>query len=172
MPEAKTTTNTTAPVKPKPKKPRGATITSDGRVHLTPEQETFCRLYATDREFFGNGTRAYIEAYGVNLRKKFAYAAARASASRLLTSANICDRINEILEEGGLSDTFVDKQLLFLVTQHKDFAAKIRAIQEYNKLKSRIVERHKVEGLTWGDVIGALDEVEREKKGNGQKAGK
>ena len=39
----------------------------------------------------------------------------------------------------------MDKQLEFLITQYADNRAKITAIQEYNKLKSRITERKKLE---------------------------
>jgi hypothetical protein len=30
---------------------------------LNPKQEQFCQLYASDREFFGNGVESYIEVY-------------------------------------------------------------------------------------------------------------
>jgi hypothetical protein len=34
---------------------------------LNPKQELFCELYATDREFFGNGVQSSIEAYDVSV---------------------------------------------------------------------------------------------------------
>ena len=108
---------------------------------LTLKQEKFCRLYATEREYFGNGTQAYLEAYGVDLNKKGAYATARAAAAQNLTKHNILDHINKLLELNGLNTAHVDKQLGFLITQHADFTAKLGAIREYNKLKGRIVEK-------------------------------
>lgn len=105
---------------------------------LNPKQEKFCQLYATDAEFFGNGVQAYIEAYEPSTSKKNWYKAACASASRLLSNAKVCNRINQILEESGFNDVAVDKQLAFLLTQHADFKAKLGAIKEYNKLKARI----------------------------------
>lgn len=42
-----------------------------------------------------------------------------------------------MLSEVGLNDVFVDKQLLFLIQQHADLRVKLRAIQEYNRLKAR-----------------------------------
>ena len=30
---------------------------------LSPQQERFCNLFASDQEFFGNGVQSYIEAY-------------------------------------------------------------------------------------------------------------
>lgn len=107
---------------------------------LNPKQELFCKLYATDREFFGNGVESYIEAYDPD-RKGNWYKSAQGSASRLLSSAIICEKINGLLERGGLNDEFVDKQLLFLITQHSELSTKAKAIQEYNKLKSRIINK-------------------------------
>ena len=118
---------------------------------LNPKQELFCQLYSSDQEFFANGTQAYIEAYDIDVSKKGAYEAARVNASKQLTKANILNRINELLELRGLNDPFVDKQLEFLVTQNAELGTKLQAIKEYNKLKSRILEKsevvHKFEDL-------------------------
>jgi len=110
----------------------------NGSGKLTLKMEAFCDLYASSREFFGNGTQAYIEAYDINVAKPGAYNGARSSAYRLLTNAHILERINGIIEMRGLNDSFVDKQLEFLITQHADPKAKIAAIREYNNLKNRI----------------------------------
>lgn len=108
---------------------------------LMPQQEEFCRLYATEKEFFGNGVESYIEAYDCDKTKPNWYKSACSSASRLLSNVKISQRINAILEETGFNDTFIDKQLSFLISQHADFSSKLGAIKEYNKLKQRIVER-------------------------------
>lgn len=113
----------------------------DGKNELTPKQELFCKLFATNREFFGNGTQAYIEAYGIDATKNGAYQAAKANASRMLTNDNLLARIREFLDEAGLNDANVDKQLYFLITQNVDFPTKMAAIREYNKLRNRIVEK-------------------------------
>lgn len=110
-------------------------------VKLNPRQELFCNLYATDREFFGNGVQSYIEVYEPDQSKPNWYKSAQASASRLLSNAIVYNRINELLEESGLNDNFVDKQLLFLISQQSDFTNKAAAIREYNKLKQRIIDR-------------------------------
>ncbi len=110
-------------------------------IKLNEKQELFCKLYASDREFYGNGTQSYIEAYEPDTSKPNWYKGAQASASRLLTNVIVLKRINELLEAGGLNDAFVDKQLEFLITQNADFSSKVAAIREYNKLKTRIVER-------------------------------
>lgn len=112
---------------------------------LNPQQELFCRYFASDREFFGNGVQSYAEAYDFDLSKKGAYNVAKANAHRLLTNAYITKRINELFETRGLNDTFVDKQIEKLVTQDADFSAKMKAIAEYNKLKARIKDRAEVE---------------------------
>ena len=104
---------------------------------LTLQQEEFCKNYVS-QEFFGNGTQSYIDAYGIDVEKKGAYDVARAGAYENLSKPHICKRINELLDDAGLNDQFVDKQLLFLINQHADFGAKVSAIREYNKLKQRI----------------------------------
>lgn len=108
---------------------------------LTLKQRAFCELYAGTREFFGNGTQSYVEAYNPPRDSKFWYEAAAASASRLLRKAKVVREINKILEVQGLNDVAVDKQLSFLIAQHADFKSKMAAIKEYNKLKARIVDR-------------------------------
>jgi len=108
---------------------------------LLPQMKMFCELYATDREFFGNGVESYIEAYDVDTSKKGYYKTACVCASKLLSKAKIYNYINKLLEEGGLNNTFVDKQLLFVISQHKELSSKVKAIQEYNKLKQRITEK-------------------------------
>lgn len=105
------------------------------------KQEMFCKLYATDRTFFGNGVEAYLEVYDIDRSKANWYKTACACASRLLSNAKVYNRINELLESGGLNDAFVDKQLLFLISQQSDLGAKTNAIREYNKLKSRITDK-------------------------------
>lgn len=118
------------------------------------KHELFCKLYATEREFFGNGTQAYIEAFDIDTSKKGAYAAARASASGLLTKANILARINELLELGPLNNEFVDRQIGFLIEQNADYSAKMAAIKEYNALKKRIVK--KIEATVDGELSATL----------------
>lgn len=111
---------------------------------LSLQQQAFCELYSSDREFFGNGTQSYIEAYDIDTSKPNAYKVAQASASRLLSNVIILNKINELLELRGLNDAFIDKQLEFLVTQNAELSTKLAAIKEYNKLKSRILERSEV----------------------------
>lgn len=111
---------------------------------LTPQQELFCQLYASDREFFGNGVQSYIEAYDVDTSKPGWYTTARAGAHENLTKPHILERIDEIFEAHGLNDQFVDKQLEKLIIQDADFNAKMKAIAEYNKLKARITEKRDI----------------------------
>lgn len=114
---------------------------NDKKLNLN--QEKFCQLYANDEEFFANGVASYIEVYKPKQVGNW-YKSACASSSRLLANVKVCQRINELLELGGLNDQFVDKQLNFLITQYADFKSKLGAIREYNALKARIVK--KIEG--------------------------
>lgn len=123
---------------------------------LNPKQEMFCQLYATDKEFFGNGVQSYVEAYEPNQSKPNWYKTACSRASELLSSPKVCERINQLLEEGGMNDQFVDKQLTFLVTQHADFKTKLGAIREYNQLKSRVTKNIHAVVETPTPILGGL----------------
>src|SRR5437868_12198566 len=116
---------------PKPKKP---TVTKARKQPLNPKQKLFCELFASDREFFGNGTQSYIEAYNINVSKPGAYASARTMAYNLLTKVDILAEINRHLESGVLNDEFTDKQLAFLIAQNAELGTKLGAIKEYNAL--------------------------------------
>lgn len=100
--------------------------------------ENFCQEWTSPGEFFGHGTDSYIEAFDVNTTQPGHRNSARASASRLLAKPVILERINQLLEEGGLNDQFVDKQLQLLITQKADMGTSLGAIREYNKLKKRV----------------------------------
>lgn len=113
---------------------------------LTPQQELFCRLYASDKEFFGNGVQSYIEAYNIDTNKRGWYNTAKSGAHENLTKPYILERIEEIFEAHGLNDTFVDKQLEKLIVQDADFHAKMKAIQEYNKIKGRVIDKKEISG--------------------------
>lgn len=115
------------------------------KKEVNDRQERFCQLYTTDREFFGNGVETYLECYDIDRSKPNWYKTACACASKLLSNAKVCERINELLETGGLNDGNVDKQLLFLISQYSDFKSKLGAIKEYNALKQRITEKKKLE---------------------------
>ena len=110
---------------------------------LNHQQEKFCSFYVSTG-FFANGVKAYAKAYDIDLLEGSSYNTAKAAASRLLTNADILARINTILEELGLNDSFVDKQLLFLIQQHADLSIKLGAIREYNKLKRRINDKAEI----------------------------
>jgi hypothetical protein len=123
--------------------------------NLNPSQELFCQLYAKHEEFFGNGVQSYIEAYNPDQTRPNWYKSACSSASRLLSNVKVIDRINSILEETGMNDAFIDKQLSFLITQHADFTNKLGAIKEYNKLKARITD--KMDLTSKGEAITGIN---------------
>jgi hypothetical protein len=108
---------------------------------LNPKQEAFCQLYAKSEEFFGNGVQSYLEVYDISKDKPNWYKTACAAVSRELSNVKVCQRISELLEKQGLNNEFIDKQLLFLITQHADFTNKLGAIREFNKLKQRITDK-------------------------------
>lgn len=107
---------------------------------LNLRQLKFCELYVS-KEFFGNGVDSYMEAYDIDESKPGTYANARVGASRLLTNVKILKYVNDMLDANGFNDEFIDKQLLFTITQNADLGAKVAAIREYNKLKKRIEDK-------------------------------
>lgn len=125
-----------------------------GQKRLSLKQEKFCELYASDREFFGNGTQSYIEAYDLDLSKPNAYNVARAAAARLLANVSILRRIDELLELDQFNDAHVDKQLAYWATQKASPQAAVAAIREYNALKARITR--KIDHTTGGKPIPLL----------------
>lgn len=121
---------------------------------LNERQERFANLYVS-QEFFGNGVQTYIEVYKPDNTAANWYKIACQSASQILSNIKVCTRINELLDASGLNDVFVDKQLLYLMTQHGDLTNKLGAIREYNKLKQRVVDKSEVTlsgGINWKDA--------------------
>ena len=134
----------------------GDDATVDG---ITPKNEIFCQLYASDREFFGNGTQSYIEAYDIDLSTKGAYKSAQAAASRLLSNVIILKRIHDIMEHAVLNDEYVDKKMGFWIMQEANPMASIAAIKEYNKVKKRVDAHPLMPNLTQNNyTVNITDE--------------
>lgn len=100
------------------------------------KQDLFCRIYANDPECMGNATYAYMKAYGTESKLT-----AKANAGLLIKKPEITARINEYLQLEGFNNENVDKQLLYVINQHRDLSTKVKGIQEYNKLKKRVTDR-------------------------------
>lgn len=114
------------------------------KKQLTKKQELFCKLFATEKEYFGNGTQAYAKAYNIDLTKRGKQSIAKSNASRLLTYDYITRYIDKLLDLGGLNDNRVDKELLFLIEQNANLHIKLGAIKEYNSLRKRIIKREEI----------------------------
>ncbi len=143
---------------------------SDDEVNA--RQELFCQTYVS-KDFFGNGVESYLEVYDIDRSKPNWYKTACVCASKLLSNAKVCARINELLDEAGLNDNFVDKQLLFTITQHNDLGSKMAAIREYNKLKQRVIDRSQSEVTIYSDLPDdKLDALIAAKFGKSQQGGK
>jgi hypothetical protein len=127
--------------------------------NLTKKQELFCKLFATNREYFGNGTQAYAKAYNIELSQRGKMGIAKASASRLLTYDYISDYINKLIDIGGLNDKRVDKELLFLIEQNANFNVKLGAIKEYNSLRKRIIQREEIKVKSEWNISDYLKEL-------------
>ncbi len=150
-----------AVTKTKEKKGRQVVIQKQ-KTGLTLQMEEFCQLYATNREFFGNGTQAYIEAYYIDVNKPGKYRSAIANASRLLTKDNILRRINELLKLDTLNDSSADRTLAFWMEQRAHPTVSMDAVKEYNKLKGRITEKVEKKVLVAGVVAHIYDKADKE----------
>jgi hypothetical protein len=124
-------------------------------------REKFCQLYASDREFFGNGTQSYIEAYDVDVIKTpKLYFSAGQQAYELLKDHEILNRVNEILQWDD-NNAHMDKQIWFAATQNSDMKAKVSALELHAKLHNRITE--KVEHTHRMDISKVNAEIIRRK---------
>jgi len=65
--------------------------------------------------------------------------------------------INSLLSDAGLNKEFMDKQLLFVATQHADMGNKLGAIKEFNRITKR------VDDAPSGPTIYIVDEVKLQK---------
>lgn len=154
--------------KPQPRAQKKAEVAKAQVTKLSPKQEMFCRFYTTDREFFGNGVRSYIEAYNPNMDRPGAYNTARARASYLLSNVNILARIDELMEV-VINDAHVDKQMAFWIQQKASPQTSISAIKEYNALHQRVVKKidAKLSGdlsMTLVEFVGDDDEANEQKE--------
>jgi len=101
------------------------------KKELTEQQKLFCQYYVSEDTYW-NGTRAYLLAYPDS-----EYDNARSSASRLLSDANICQHIADLLDKAGFTKENADKQLLMLMNQHEDRQVKLWAIKHFNQIHAR-----------------------------------
>ncbi len=103
---------------------------------LNVKQDLFCKIYATDPLVMGNATLAYQKAYKVEN-----YVSAKTAVRVLIDKPEITARINDYLQQEGFNNENVDKQLLYVINQHRDLPTKVKGIQEFNKLKKRITNQ-------------------------------
>ena len=121
--------------------------------NLTPKQELFCQLYIRgDKKQFGNATRCYIDAYGIDInvkdkdwtkdeiQSKKNYNTAMATGNANIWKPMIKKRINEILKK-TFNDDEMDDELSKIVLQNNDLWSKLAGIKEYNRLKARVIEK-------------------------------
>jgi chorismate mutase len=115
---------------------------------INPNQEVFCEVYAGGGDFFGNGTRAYIIAYkldipadveygALNSDQRKIYDSASAMSAALLRNVKIQRKCNELIDR-LIETSVVDRELAYTIMQRGELSPKVSAIKEYNQLKGRI----------------------------------
>ena len=112
---------------------------------LTLKQRKFCKLYMTSKDFFGNGTQSYIEAYNPKKTKNWIQNAGRSAADNL-KKPHILAYLEELYNLEEMNPAQADKELAFCMKQHADLGVKLRSVDSYNKLKKRITDKieHKI----------------------------
>lgn len=125
---------------------------------LSPKVELFCQYYAKSGQAFGNLRRAYALAYEKDLAKKGQDKVCDVEAQRLLGKPIIYKRIEQLLNE-KIDDEIVDKELGKVIQQGENLHAKVSAISEYNKVRGRITQKHKFEGVDNQQLTKQLAEI-------------
>ena len=113
---------------------------------LLPKEELFCQYYANGGETFGNGRKSYALAFGKEIDTDKRKNVVDQLAWRALSKVKIIDRCNELLDK-RISDEVIDRELAFVAGQRENLHAKVSAISEYNKVRGRITQKHKFEGI-------------------------
>lgn len=155
------------PTKKKEKKPKLETPPKEKfeapTKNLKPKQEAFCQHFtAGDEETFGNGTRAYLLAYGLDPENKTDYDTAKQCAYRLLTNVHILKRVNQLMNV-VFSDEMADLELAWVAKQKTDLPSKVAAIREWNKVKGRITNKLQVKGtFSLTELLDAVDNDDKE----------
>lgn len=147
------------------KKRKNAKAATASKKILNPGEELFCRYYTQNDALFCNATLSYAEAFNYGLDElskndsvydtddrgyktkiedstyEKAYNVCSVMGHKFLRTVKIQDRITELLGE-LLVDKVVDSHLASTIMQNKDLPSKVAAIREYNKLRSRIIDKH------------------------------
>ena len=117
-------------------------------LELNPKQELFCQYYSTNvLGTRGNATQSYLKAYGERDEdeKEMTEDTAAVNGHRLLRNAKIISYLTELWKLSGLTDSEVDAELAGIVRQNKDLKSKLGSIKEYNRLRERGAEVHKID---------------------------
>ena len=115
----------------------------DGRLSNI-KWELFCQEYVKPGEWFLNGSHAYAIVYGLNYEKD--NDTCRVNASRLLTNANVMNRIMTFLTESGLNDATVANRLREILLQKDDRNASLKAADLYYKYIKRFGDKIELSG--------------------------
>ena len=116
---------------------------NDGRLSNL-KWELFAQEYVKPGEWFLNGSHAYAVVYDLDYEKD--NDTCRVNASRLLTNANVMDRIMVFLSEGGLNDATVANRLREILEQKEDKSASLKAMDLYYKYIKRFGEKIELSG--------------------------
>lgn len=163
----KTATKVKPKKKAKGKKSGAVKVVYNPNQELNIVEEIFCQYYVLNAETRRNAFQSYLVAYGraddlekapqddaiyeemedgkgKTIKGKLIqsssydrlHATLRKEASLLITKPHIQRRVYELLNS-LLKDEIVDAELVKVISQDEELSPKVRAIEEYNKLRQR-----------------------------------
>lgn len=104
--------------------------------------QKFCEMWSI---YFWHGTESYIFAYWMDPNNRNHRQTANSCSSQIMRRPEVVKRIDQLLEQWGLTDQVADQEMLFVMKQKRDLPSKVAAIREYNKLRQRIIEKQKID---------------------------
>lgn len=114
---------------------------------LKPKEELFCQYYTKSGQAFGNARLSYALAFDKQFLTDKQKGVCDQLAWRLLRKVKIYKRCDDLMKE-TISDEVADGELDYVVRQRENLHAKVSAISERNKVRGRIIQKHKFEGIS------------------------
>lgn len=109
-------------------------------IGLDQQQIAFVRAYSSQANVGGPGLAEVAEIYGYDLGTPIGKQRAYRTSAYLLRHEGVCTLLSVVLEVAGFNDSWVDRQLFYVVNQDFDLKAKLMGIELYMKLKQRLVK--------------------------------
>lgn len=114
---------------------------------ISPKEELFCQYYSKSGQAFGNARLAYSLAFGKAFLTDAQKSVCDTLSQRLFRKVLIYKRCDDLMKE-TIDDATADSELEYVIKQRENLHAKVSAISERNKVRGRIIQKHKFEGVS------------------------